>query len=117
MGKANKAITSDTSRKSVQSSPPAGQPRSQGQTGERDENYDLISVLYHALQGAETLAQYIRDAQQSGDEELITFFEETKASYVERANEAKQLLAARLEESLDEEEDEEDEEDEDEDED
>jgi hypothetical protein len=54
-------------------------------------------VLYHALQGAETLDQYIRDARGAEDEELATFFEETKETYVERAAEAKELLASRLE--------------------
>ncbi|HEY2922136.1 MAG TPA: hypothetical protein VGK77_24410 [Candidatus Binatia bacterium] len=29
----------------------------------RDEHYDLVSVLYHALQGDDTLAQYIDDAE------------------------------------------------------
>jgi hypothetical protein len=114
MAKASKASSSASAKTTTQSTPPAGQVRSQGQTGETDENYNLISVLYHALQGAETISQYLRDAQQADDEELVTFFEETKSAYVERANEAKQLLASRLEETLDEEdEDEEDEDEED----
>lgn len=104
MGKANKATS-----KQIESSPPGGQR----QASERDENYDLISVLYHALQGADTITQYVRDAQDADDEELVSFFEETKAAYIERANEAKQLLAARLEESLDDEDEEDDEDDED----
>jgi hypothetical protein len=29
----------------------------------RDEHYDLVSVLYHSLQGDETLDQYIEDAE------------------------------------------------------
>jgi hypothetical protein len=110
MGKANKASSTQAARTPPQSSPPGGQERSKGQTGETDENYNLISVLYHALQGAETISQYLRDAQQAEDEELISFFEETKIAYVERANEAKQLLASRLEESLEDEDDEDDEE-------
>lgn len=116
MGKANKASSSATSKTAIESSPPGGQVRSQGQTGETDENYNLISVLYHALQGAETISKYVRDAQEAEDEELVAFFEETKSAYVERANEAKQLLVARLEDTFDDEEedDEEDEEDEDE---
>jgi hypothetical protein len=93
-----------------QSSPPSGSARGTGAqrgTGERDENYNLISVLYHALQGAETIGKYLGDVQ--GDEELMEFFEETRAEYVARAQQAKELLASRL---SDEEEDEEDEEDE-----
>jgi hypothetical protein len=113
MAKPNKATTAPA-RTPVKSSPPSGESRSQGQTGETDENYNLVSVLYHALQGAETLSRYIRDAQQADDEELVSFFEETKEAYVERASEAKQLLAARLAEALEDEEDDEDDEDEDE---
>jgi len=83
----------------------------ESQTGERDENYNLVSVLYHALQGADTLTQYRRDAQQ--DEELAQFFQEAQASYVQVAQQAKQLLAERIEvEDSDEEEDEEDDSDE-----
>jgi hypothetical protein len=47
-------------------------------TGTRDDTYDLVSVLYHALQGAETARQYIQDAAQAGDEELVQFFQEAQ---------------------------------------
>ena len=67
------------------------------ETGERDENYNLISVLYHALQGAETTLQYQRDAERSEDQELADFFQETKEAYTEFAYQAKRLLAARIE--------------------
>lgn len=82
-------------------------------TGERDENYNLISLLYHALQAAETAQQYTNDAQQSGDSELVEFFEEARGGYVAFAEKAKRLLAARLDvDELDEDdEDEEDDED------
>jgi hypothetical protein len=115
MAKQAKAQQQESTRRNNVSTPPAGQVKGQAATGERDENYDLISVLYHALQGADTIGTYLRDAQQADDEELTTFLEETREAYVERANEAKRLLASRLEESLeDEEEDEEDEDEEDE---
>ena len=32
-------------------------------TGTRDDTYDLVSVLYHALQGAETARHYIQDGR------------------------------------------------------
>jgi hypothetical protein len=67
------------------------------ETGERDENYNLVSVLYHALQGAQTSAQYKRDAEGHDDEELTEFFEEARSSQAELAEQAKRLLAARLE--------------------
>ena len=44
------------------------------QTGTRDEHYNLISALYHLLEGASTCEQYIRDAEESGDQELAQFF-------------------------------------------
>ena len=38
-------------------------------TGATDTTYDLTSVLYHALQGAQVYDQYIRDAEQDGKQE------------------------------------------------
>ena len=69
---------------------------SQGDTGTRDITYDLVSVVYHALQGAETTALYIADAEQEGNQELATFFREAKDEYQRRADRAKQLLATHL---------------------
>jgi hypothetical protein len=69
---------------------------SQGDTGTRDITYDLISTAYHLLQGAETVALYIADAQQEGRQELVDFFTETKDEYQRRAERAKQLLTQHL---------------------
>ena len=69
---------------------------SQGDTGTRDITYDLISTAYHQLQGAETVAMYLADAEQEGDQELIQFFRETKEEYQRRAERAEQLLAKHL---------------------
>jgi hypothetical protein len=66
---------------------------SQSDTGTRDITYDLISTAYHLLQGAETVAFYIADAEQAGNQELAQFFRETKDEYTRRAERAKQLLA------------------------
>jgi hypothetical protein len=66
---------------------------SQGDTGTRDITYDLISTAYHLLQGAETVALYVADAEQEGDEEFAQFFRETKDEYTRRADRAKELLA------------------------
>lgn len=65
-------------------------------TGTRDEHYDLISVLYHALQGAETYTQYLKDAEEAGDQELIQFFREVLEEECRRADRAKGLLKKRL---------------------
>jgi hypothetical protein len=69
---------------------------SQGDTGTRDITYDLVSVIYHALQGAETTALYISDAKQEGNQELEQFFSEAKDEYQKRADRAKQLLTTHL---------------------
>ena len=69
---------------------------SQGDTGTRDITYDLISVVYHALQGAETTASYIADAEQEGNQELVQFFTEAKEEYQRRADRAKELLTTHL---------------------
>ena len=58
--------------------------------------YDLISVLYHALQGAETTDKYIKDAEQAGDEELVKYFREVKDQYLKLADRGKTLLGKQV---------------------
>jgi hypothetical protein len=69
---------------------------SKGSTGTPDITYNLISIAFHALQGAETYDQYIQDAQQAGDQELAQFFQQVKQENAQRANRAKELLAKQL---------------------
>lgn len=66
----------------------------QAQTGTRDETYDVIAVLYHALQGAENCQRYKQDA--SGDQELSSFFEECMNQQRQMADRGKQLLQSRI---------------------
>ncbi len=66
-------------------------------TGTPDTTYNLISVIYHALQGAQTYEQYINDAVQQGDEGLAQFFRAARDESTNRADVGKQLLAQRLE--------------------
>ena len=40
-------------------------------TGTKDTMYALVSVLSHALQGAETLWHDLQDAEAAGDQELV----------------------------------------------
>jgi hypothetical protein len=61
-------------------------------TGTRDEQYNLVSVLYHALQGAETIEAYTVDAEAAGDERLAAFFREAQATYRQLAERAKERL-------------------------
>lgn len=61
-------------------------------TGTRDEHYNLISVLYHALQGADTCSGYALDAEAAGDERLAAFFHEAGVMHTQLADRAKGLL-------------------------
>ena len=62
-------------------------------TGTRDETYDLISALYHALKGADACDTYALDAETAGRRaELVEFFRETQVTYVGVAERAKELL-------------------------
>ncbi|ADO73450.1 hypothetical protein [Stigmatella aurantiaca] len=65
-------------------------------TGTRDEHYNLISALYHLLEGAATCEQYIRDAQQSGDPELAQFFKDWQDEQRNLSERAKNLLSTRI---------------------
>jgi hypothetical protein len=65
-------------------------------TATKDETYNLVSALYHALQGAEATGQYIRDAEQASDQELVQFFREAQAWHRHLATQAKAVLKQRL---------------------
>jgi hypothetical protein len=65
-------------------------------TAETDENYDLVSVLYHCLKAADACTQYVADAEDAGDDELVSFFERARKFQNRLAGEARALLAQRL---------------------
>jgi hypothetical protein len=67
----------------------------QNLTNTRNDYYDLVSVLFHALESAKTQAIYRQDAMAYGDQELTLFFEQCQQNDVLRAERAKQLLATR----------------------
>jgi hypothetical protein len=100
-----------TKSRSGSRNPAAAAPSSRAlaATKHRDEFYGLVSVLYHALQGAETYAVYVEDARKAGDRELAEFFEECQDEESDRAERAKELLAARIDALADESDDEDDE--------
>src|SRR3954451_6012862 len=52
--------------------------------------YDLVSVAYHALMGAQVYDQFIQDAQ--GDDQIRQFFEQVKQEDAKRAQQCHQLL-------------------------
>jgi hypothetical protein len=74
----------------------AGRMSAGGSTGTPDVTYDLVSVMYHALQGAETYDQYIQDAEQTGDAEVAQFFREIKQEDERRATRGRELLSRCL---------------------
>jgi hypothetical protein len=65
-------------------------------TGVRDEHYNLVSILYHSLQGAQTYDAYISDAERVGDSELAKVFREVQEEEHRRAVRAKELLVRKL---------------------
>jgi hypothetical protein len=65
-------------------------------TAETDENYDLVSVLYHCLKAADACTQYVADAEDAGDDELVSFFEKARKLQNRLAAEARGLLAERM---------------------
>jgi len=61
-----------------------------------NEHYDLISVLYHALEGAWKCETYYKDAKKAGDETLAQFFRATQQEQCARAEQAKAFLKHRM---------------------
>ena len=61
-------------------------------TGTRNEEYNLVSVLYHALHGAETCETYALDAEAAGDDDLASFFRNVQATHRQVAEQAKGRL-------------------------
>ena len=58
-------------------------------TGTRNETYDVISVMYHALQGAENCEIYADDAE---NEQLRSFFQQAYEQQRQLAEQGKQVL-------------------------
>jgi UTP-glucose-1-phosphate uridylyltransferase len=63
------------------------------QTGTRNETYDVIAVLYHALQGAENCQLYVKDAQ---DEQVRDFLQQALQLQRQIADQGKQILQQAL---------------------
>jgi len=61
-----------------------------------DPAYNVVSVIYHALQGAETYERYIADADERGDKELADFFRDSQRHNADIAERGKALLRTRL---------------------
>jgi hypothetical protein len=55
--------------------------------------YNVVSVLYHALEEAQTATGYIQDAEQSGNQDLAQFFRSVQQNANQQAEQAKQMLS------------------------
>jgi hypothetical protein len=64
-------------------------------TGTSDPTFNIISVVYHALQGAETIQKYLDDA--GTEDGLRQYFQQVQQGYRRAADMGKDLLAHRLE--------------------
>jgi hypothetical protein len=65
------------------------QGQSSDATGTRDETYDVISIVYHALQGAENCEIFAEDTDR---DELQQFFREAGEQQRQLADKGKRLL-------------------------
>jgi hypothetical protein len=66
------------------------QNQAQGQqTGTRNETYDVIAILYHALQGAENCQTYLKDVQ---DGQIRDFIQQALQTQRQLADQGKQVL-------------------------
>ena len=64
--------------------------------GTTDLEFDLVSVIYHSLQGMQAAGVYADDAVTVGDDELARFFHEMQQESRQRAEHAKRLLGQHL---------------------
>jgi hypothetical protein len=64
-------------------------------TGTRNEHYNLISVLYHALYGAQNCEVYAVDAEAAGGADLAVFFRNAQEVQRQLAEQAKTWLGIR----------------------
>ena len=62
----------------------------------KDKDYDLISVIYHASQGSETVRQYAADAEKENDKEAAGFFNKALELNEQLVQKGKELLKQRL---------------------
>jgi hypothetical protein len=64
-----------------------------GETGFDDVTFDLISLQYHALKAGHDYGQYVRDAENAGQDEIASFFREVMEQDASRAHRAHEFLA------------------------
>jgi hypothetical protein len=67
------------------------------ESGTRDKNYNLITVSQLCLEHVWRLDQYAQDAERDGDDELASLFRRMQEHSRRGGEEAKRMLAQRLE--------------------
>jgi hypothetical protein len=82
-------MANQTGMQGTQASTGAGRMQG-GATGVADPVYNLISIVYHALQGADLYRKYEQDAQ--GDQQLAQFFRQACEDEKRRAQQGRELL-------------------------
>jgi hypothetical protein len=65
---------------------------------DRDETAGLVSLLFHAQQAVQSAFRFIDEARDANDEELALFLEAAQREGMTRVDQAKSLLATRLQE-------------------
>jgi hypothetical protein len=70
------------------------------QSGTKDKNYNLITVLHLCLEHVWRLEQYAADAEREGDNDLAQLFRRMQDHSRRGAEECKRLLEPRLREEL-----------------
>jgi hypothetical protein len=85
-----------TEKETAMSSHPGRPAAAEQATGTKETTYALVSVLYHALQGAETLGHDLQDAEAAGAQELVRFLREAQAWQRHLASHAQAVLQQRL---------------------
>src|SRR5438105_15321537 len=63
------------------------------QTNAPNIYFDLVSVAYNSLQAAQAASAYIQDAQQSGNQQLVQFFQSYQQTANQYAQQVQQILS------------------------
>jgi rubrerythrin len=63
-----------------------------GETGFDDVTFDLISVQYHSLKAGHDYGQYVRDAENAGQDDIAAFFRDVMQQDSDRAAKVHQFL-------------------------
>jgi rubrerythrin len=64
-----------------------------GETGFDDVTFDLVSVQYHALKAGHDYGQYVRDAENAGQNDVADFFRQVMDEDSKRAQRCHEFLA------------------------